>query len=139
MNINVFSRLNTYISREQALLMCNAALLSNLNYCRLISVFCNKGANKEINLTHKRALRMVYEGYECPLEILLTRSGSACIHAKNLQKLMAEIHKSINHLCPSIVWEFHKKKCVEYNLRTRKSLQITYNKRYKLWTGITVF
>ena len=57
--------------------------------------------------------------YVCPFEILLTRSGSVCIHAKNLQKLMIEIYKSMNHLSPSPVWEFHEKKCVEYNLMTK--------------------
>ena len=80
--------------------------------------FCHKGASKEINRTHKRVLRMLYEDYKFPFEILLTRSGSVCIHAKNLQKLLIEIYKSINHLSPSLVWEFHEKKCVEYNLRT---------------------
>ena len=53
------------------------------------------------------------------IKILLTRSGSVCIHAKNLQKLMIEIYKSINHLCQSLAWEFHDKKSVEYNLRTK--------------------
>ena len=95
------------------------ACLFNFNYCPLIWLFCNKGANKEINRTHKRVLRMLYEDYECPFEMLLTRSGSVCIHAKNLQKLMIEIYKSINHLSPSLVWEFHEKKCVEHNLRTK--------------------
>ena len=33
MKVNAFSRLNTYISREQVLLLCNAVLLSNFNYC----------------------------------------------------------------------------------------------------------
>ena len=70
---------------------------------------------------------------------LLTGSGSVCIHAKNLQKLMIEFCKSINYLSPSLVWEFHEKRCVEYNLRTEKPLQITYNKKYKLWAGIAVF
>ena len=121
MKINAFSRLNTYISREQASLICNAVLQSNSNYCLLIWLFCNKDANKEINRTHKRVLRMLYKDYECPFEILLTRSGSVGIHAKNLQKLLIEIYKSINHLSPSLVWEFHEKKRVEYNLRTKKT------------------
>ena len=34
--INAFSRLNTHISREQALLIYNAVILSNFNYCSLI-------------------------------------------------------------------------------------------------------
>ena len=69
LKINAFSRLKTYISSEQASLICNAVILSNFNYCPLIWLFCNKGANKEINCTHKRVLRMIYEDYECPFEI----------------------------------------------------------------------
>ena len=85
LKINAFSRLNTYISRADIITL-HVVLLSNFNYCPLILLFCNKGANKEINRTHKRVLRMLYEDYECPLEILLTRSGGVCIHAKNLLK-----------------------------------------------------
>ena len=32
---------------------------------------------------------------------------------------MIEIYKSINHLSPSLVWEFHETKCIEYNLRIK--------------------
>ena len=35
MKINAFSRLKSYISRKQALVICNA-VLSNFNYCPLI-------------------------------------------------------------------------------------------------------
>ena len=76
-----------------------------------------KGANEEIDRTHKRALRILYEDYESSFETLLARSGSNSIHIKNLQKLMTEIYKSMNHLKPSIVWEFHEKKPIMYNLR----------------------
>ena len=117
--VSAFSRLNTYISREQALTICNAVILSNFNYCPLIWLFCNKGANKEIDSTHKRALRILYREYDCPLETLLTRSGSFCIHVRNLQKLMKEIYKSMNQLNPSLVWEFHEEKHVTYNLRIK--------------------
>ena len=111
--ISAFSRLNMYISIEQALTICNAVILSNFNYCPLIWLFCNKGAYKEIDRTHKRALRILYKEYECPFQTLL----SFCIHVRNLQKLMTEIYKSMNHLNPSLIWEFHEKKHVSYNLR----------------------
>ena len=115
--VSAFARLNNYISREQALTVCNAVILSNFNYCPLIWLFCNKGANKEIDRTHKRALRILYEDYDSSFETLLARSSSNSIHIKNLQKLMTEIYKSMNHLNPSIVWEFHEKKPIMYNLR----------------------
>ena len=63
MKVNAFSRQNTYISREQALLICNVVLLSNFNYSPFIWIICNQGANKEINRTHKRIHQMLYEDY----------------------------------------------------------------------------
>ena len=72
---------------------------------------------KEIHRTHKRALRILYKEYDCPLETLRTRSGSFCIHVRNLQKLMTEIYKSMNQLNPSLVWEFHERNHVTYDLR----------------------
>ena len=115
--VSAFARLNNYISREQAITVCNAVILSNFNYCPLIWLFCNKGANKEIDHTHKRALWILYKDYESSFETLLARSGSNSIHIKNLQKLMTEIYKSMNHLNPSIVWEFHQEKPITYGLR----------------------
>ena len=112
-----FSRFKTCISREQAVTICNAVILSNFNYFPLIWLFCNKGANREIDPTHKRALRILFKEYDCPLVTLLTRSDSFCIHVRNLQKLMTEIYKSMNQLNPSLVWEFHEKKHVTYDLR----------------------
>ena len=98
-----FDRPNNCISREQALTVCNAVILSNFNYCPLIWLFCNTGANKEIDRTHKRALRMFYKDDKSSFETLLARIGSNSIHIKNLQKLMTEICKFMNHLNPSII------------------------------------
>ena len=85
--ISAFSRLNNYISREQALTICNAVILSNFNYCPLIWLFCGKGANKEIDRPHKRALRILYKDYESSFKKLLTRSGSFSIYLKNLEEI----------------------------------------------------
>ena len=46
--VSAFAGLNNDISREQALTVCNAVILSNFNYCPLIWLFCNKGANKKL-------------------------------------------------------------------------------------------
>ena len=62
---------------------------------------------------------MLYKDYGSSFEVLLTSSGSICIHAKTLQRLMIDTYKSRYHLSPSLVWEFHEKKCIEYNLRTK--------------------
>ena len=96
------SRLATYISRELALLICKAVLLSNFSYCPLIWLFCNKGAKKEINRTHKRVVSMQFF-YVVKIDIEKK-------HKRVLRML------SINHLSSSLVCE---KKPVEYNLRTK--------------------
>ena len=114
-----FSRLNMYISREQALSICKVVILSNFNYCPLIWLFCNKGANKKIDRAHKRALKILHNDHGSSFQSLLARSNSFTIHVKNLQKLMTEIYMSLNNMNPSIVWEFHEKKYVAYDLRKK--------------------
>ena len=96
-----------YISREQALSICNVVILSNFFYCSLTWLFCNKSPNKQIDRTHKRALRILYNDYDSSFQSLLRRSNSYTIHVKNLQKLMTEIYKSLNNMNPSIVLEIH--------------------------------
>ena len=91
--VSAFAWLNNHISREQALTVRNAVILSNFNYCPLIWLFCNKGANKEIDRTHKPALQILYKDYESSFETLLARSGSNTKMAKNLEILRTNLTK----------------------------------------------
>ena len=127
------------ISREQALSICNVVILSNFNYCPLIWLFCNKGANKKIDRTHKRALKILHNDYGSSFQSLFARSNSFTIHVKNLQQLMTEIYMSLNSMNPSIVWEFHEKKYVAYDVRKKESLQTPKGKDDVLWSRIFIF
>ena len=60
--------------------------------------------------------------------MLLPRSGSNSIHVENLQQLMTEIYKFMIHLNPSIVWEFHEKKPITFNLRIQNLCKLPTNK-----------
>ena len=62
--ITAFSRLNNFITTQQAQSIYYAVILSTFNYCLLKWIFCNKGANKQIDYTHKRALQILYKDYE---------------------------------------------------------------------------
>ena len=90
--------LNIYLSREQAMKLYNTVIISSVNYCPLVWMFCGKGANHKINSTHKRALIIIHSDYDSSLDKHLKKSDTATIHIKNLQKLMLEIYKSMNHL-----------------------------------------
>ena len=71
-------------------------------------MFCNKGANQQIDRTHKRALQILYKDYESSFEVLLTRNGNNSIQVNNLQKLMTEIFNSIYGLNPHLYESFMK-------------------------------
>ena len=48
--------------------------------------------------------------------------------AEILQKLMTEIYNSMNHLNPSMIWEFHEKKHKTYNLRMQNLCKLPLTK-----------
>ena len=101
-------------------MLLTSVVLSNFSYCPLIWLFCSKTANKDINKTNKRALRVLYGDYDSSFDQLLARAGSITVHQKNLQSLMIEIYKTMNHLNPSYIWEFFVKKDIPYKLRTKE-------------------
>ena len=115
-----FSRIRPFLNEEKAKMLLTSVVLSNFSYCPLIWLFCSKTANKEINRTNKRALRVLYGDYDSSFDQLLARAGSITVHQKNLQSLMVEIYKTMNHLNPSYIWEFFVKKDIPYNLRTKE-------------------
>ena len=118
-----FGRLRPFLGEQKAKLLFNSVRMSNFSYCPLIWLFCSKGANNEINRTHKRALRALYGDYESTFEELLDKDKSLTIHRKNLQRLMVEIYKTINHLTCIHVGILYKKN-VHYNLRSNELCKI---------------
>ena len=108
--ITAFSRLNNFITLQQTQSIYNAVILLNFYYYPVIWMFCNKGANRKIDRTHKRALQHLYKDHESSFEALLTRIGSNSIHVNNLQKLMIEIFNSMNELNPHLYGSFMKGK-----------------------------
>ena len=76
---------NFFQGNDKSKLLLNAVVLFNCSYCRLIWLFCCKTANNDINRTHMRALRILYES---TFEELLDRVNTKTTHTKNLQKLM---------------------------------------------------
>ena len=94
-------------------------------------MFCGKEANHKINRTHKRALRILHNDYDSSLNTLLKKSDTVTIHIKNLQKLMLEIYKSMNHLNPSYIWHIHERKEIQYGLKTKHLCKLQSTKTIK--------
>ena len=79
-----FSRIRPFLNREKAKILLTVIVMSNLSYCPLIWMFCSKSANKEINRTNKRALKVLYEDYDSSFEQLLEKDGGITVHQRNL-------------------------------------------------------
>ena len=102
-------------------------------------MFSSKAANKEINRTHKRALRVLHKDNDVSLDTCLQRGTDTTIHVKNLQKLMLEIFKMLNLLNPSYLWDFFSTKEVEYNLRIKNLVKLPQIKTHTFGTHSLTF
>ena len=91
-------RIRKFLSLEQAKRLSKAYIMSTFKYCPLIWMFCNKTANNQINKIHKRSLRLVYQLEDENFEDLLIKDNSWTIHESNIQTLLIEIYKSLNHI-----------------------------------------
>ena len=72
-------------------------------------MFCSKSANKEINRTNKRALRVLYEEYDSSFQELHEQDGSISVHQRNLKNLMTEIYNTVNQINPAYMSRFFVK------------------------------
>ena len=123
-NVSALSRAAKLIDPPKCKLLYNSFVMSNFRYCPLIWMFCGKTANKEINRVHKRALRILLKDYDASFEELLIRNDEKTVHVQNLQKLLIEVYKSLNHENPSFLWDLFTRKEINYNLRVKDILTL---------------
>ena len=74
-----------------------------LNYCPLVWMFCTRRSSNFINKVQERALCMTYNNQLTDFKSLLSNHNEITIHQRNLQVLMTEIYKIINHIAPPIM------------------------------------
>ena len=64
---------------------------------------CPKRSNNLINKVQERAFRITYKDQLADFKSLLLNQNEITIHQRNLQVLMTEIYKMINHIAPHIM------------------------------------
>ena len=75
----------------------------NFGYCPLIWMFCGKVSDSLDVKTHYRMLRAIYPTQIKSQEKLFDISRKTKTHRRNIQFLMAEVYKCLNHTC-FITW-----------------------------------
>ena len=90
----------------------------------MIWMFCGKVANNDVNRTHKRVLRILFNDFTSSFEELLLKANQCAIHPKYLQKLMVEVYSSLMQQNPSFLWDMFQEKNNGYNLRSKNLLML---------------
>ena len=74
------------------------------------------------NVRAKRVFRVyacVVQFYDASFDELLVENEEKTIHDRNLQMLMIEVYKFLNHQNPSILWELLARKELNCSLRIK--------------------
>ena len=101
----VILRIRAYLDQDQADTLFNSYILSTLRYCPLVWMFCCKQAHTLIANTHFRSLRARQFNFKASYEQLLKISECRSVHVQNLQLMLQEVYKSINHIGPILGWD----------------------------------
>ena len=116
-------RIRGYVNQKQADMLFFSHIFSLFDYCPLVWMFCSKQAYNLLNATHKRALKVRFDDFHSSFEELLHRCESVDIHTRNLQLMICEVYKTLNHLNPQIMWDsFMFKAPHKYQLRRGQNL-----------------
>ena len=101
--LSALLRLSPYLDINKKKTMYTTMVKSQLNYCPLVWMFCPRRSNNIINKVQERALRIPYNDQLTDFKSLLSNHNEITIHQRNLQVLMTEIYKIINHIAPPIM------------------------------------
>ena len=94
-----------YMNPSKKQILMNAFFDSQLNYCPLILMCHSRKFYHKINWLHEKCWCIIYNNKSSSYEELLSKDSSVSMHHKNLQKVVVEIYKDVNGLCPEIVYE----------------------------------
>ena len=82
--IKGLGRIRDGLNLSQAKILYNPFILSQVNYCCLVRMFCSKALQDKINQIQKRALRIVCNKPDLNTDKLVELDKSTTIHIKNI-------------------------------------------------------
>ena len=117
--LQALARLSDYKDPIKLKLLMDAFIKSQFNYCPLVWMSHDRGANVKLNKVFERAMRIACSdsGNNSVNEYLT-------IHQRNLQLLMTEIFKTKNNLNPIFMKDIFATKNSYYSLRNPNHLQL---------------
>ena len=68
--LHALSKIAKYISEDKKCMLFKSFIISQFNYCPIVSMYHGRGLNDKINNIHERALRIVYQDKKNPVSKL---------------------------------------------------------------------
>ena len=103
MQLNALSRLQKYMGKAEKEVVVNSFILSNFNYCPLVSHFSSCESIRKIEKIQKHCLRIVLNDHESDYETLLYNSNKQTMEIRRLRTLAIEISKTLNEINPPYI------------------------------------
>ena len=97
---------------------------SQVAYCPLVWMCCDKTSGNGINRLHECTLRIVYNDNVSIFEKLVEKNNSVTIHLRSLGILAIELYKTIKHLAAPLMHEIFEQRNIQYNLRSQTDFQL---------------
>ena len=91
-------------------------------------MFCPRRSSNLINKVQERALRITYNDQLTDFKSLVSNHNKTTIHQRNLQVLMTEIYKMINHIAPPIMSSLFE---IRENTHNTRYFQVLSNESRK--------
>ena len=96
--VSALARIARILPFQKRRIILKTFIESQFSYCPLIWMFCSRSMNNKINHIHERALRLVYQDYTTPFEVLLKKDGSLTFHHRNIHQVAIEMFKAKHEL-----------------------------------------
>ena len=115
--LSVLCRLSHILDTDAKLLLTNAFIMSQFEYCPCIWHFCSRSNSMKIERFQKRALRHIYSDYTSTYTQLRDIANVPLLYVKRLRKLVFEAQNMINKNGPTYLHEMLNYKRHAYNTR----------------------
>ena len=105
--LSALARIYHYLIPDQKFLLLKSVVKFQFSYCPLIWIFISQYSNNALNMIHERALRLIYNDYELPVDRILEdnnqksrSSHRRCFIEKDALKNFTKF--TGKHLCQSL-------------------------------------
>lgn len=122
--LNVLKRIGKYLSKLGRLTIYYSFIMSNFNYCPVVWHFCGENNTKKMEKIQERALRFIYEQYDCNYEELLLKSGLPTLKIRRLRTMALEVFKIIYKKSPVYLHDIINLKQSHYSFRKDNLVEI---------------